>query len=545
MSSALALLFRLRLRGYLRRLVRGGSYKRLVGAALGLVMVCVWVLPGIVASVSGVRADPERVRLVLPLMLLAFALLPLIITGGARPIVFMPAEVDFLFPAPFTRRQLLLYKVGVSLTAALITGFFFSLWLLRYSSFWLASYASCVLMLMLTQMLNMLVGMLRLRVEEGSSPRVRRLITGALLVAAAAVVWTAWGRYQASEASLTLVSVARDLRAIPGAAWLLAPLEPFARAFTAESLPELARWGGAALAIVLALLLLALGLDTNYLEAASVQSRKIYDNIRRARRGQYWTAATSARFGLPALPWLLGCGPFMWRQFTGLVRGLRGLLVMTVVSGFFVAMMLLSARPEAAEGPRAMAGLSLAVSAGVWLSIMLAMSLRYDFRGDLDQMDWIKSLPVPPWAIFVGQLAAPVLTISALQLVILGVTGWHVGWHPTMCWVAVAIPPVNFVMLALENVVFLLYPNRTGQAGAADLQHLGRQAMLLFGRLLVMLVFAVGIAVVAVPVYFLSGRSAEWTIAAGWLVLCAIGAAMVRAGVWALRSFDVSRDMPD
>ena len=48
----------------------------------------------------------------LPIMILGFCLLSIFGPAGELAIAFTPAEVDFLFPAPFHRRELLIYKLA-------------------------------------------------------------------------------------------------------------------------------------------------------------------------------------------------------------------------------------------------------------------------------------------------------------------------------------------------------------------------------------------------------------------------------------------------
>ena len=86
----------------------------------------------------GGPSDPAIARSSIPIGLLLFCLLNLIFTKRDTGIAFLPAEVDFLFPAPFQRSELLLYKiVGAAITSSCLA-LFFSAFLLRYISLWIA-----------------------------------------------------------------------------------------------------------------------------------------------------------------------------------------------------------------------------------------------------------------------------------------------------------------------------------------------------------------------------------------------------------------------
>ena len=92
---------------------------------------------------------------------------------------------------------------------------------------------------------------------------------------------------------------------------LLAPFEVFSNAMLAERwFPDLAGWAAAAAAIDLALLLLVLRLDADYLEWSDAISRAFYERIERAKRSGGFVAnsvATAPRFPHPA-PSLDGWG---------------------------------------------------------------------------------------------------------------------------------------------------------------------------------------------------------------------------------------------
>ena len=52
----------------------------------------------------------------------------------------------------------------------------------------------------------------------------------------------------------------------------------------------------------------------------------------------------------------------------------------------------------------------------VWLTLFLTTMLPFDFRGDIDRLALLKTLPLPPWRLAIGQLLAPVLLMTALAV---------------------------------------------------------------------------------------------------------------------------------
>ena len=104
----LVLLYKLQAKALYRRLTR--NLRSVKGAFLfivGVLVIGLWLAPSLWQAVRSERTDPAAVRDVTPVILLTMCLLALVSTGGEKAIAFTPAEVDFLFPGPFTRRQLL------------------------------------------------------------------------------------------------------------------------------------------------------------------------------------------------------------------------------------------------------------------------------------------------------------------------------------------------------------------------------------------------------------------------------------------------------
>src|SRR4051812_34325007 len=114
LPPALIQLLRLQGIGFVRRLWR--AIKRPKGGVLfgfGVVFFILWLGLSIVTGRMQQNAL-ESVRTVAPLLLLGVCLLTAVTSAGDKAIAFTPGEVDFLFPGPFPRRQLLLFKLTKS-----------------------------------------------------------------------------------------------------------------------------------------------------------------------------------------------------------------------------------------------------------------------------------------------------------------------------------------------------------------------------------------------------------------------------------------------
>src|SRR5262249_29612938 len=132
------------------------------------------------------------------------------------------------------------------------------------------------------------------------------------------------------------------------------------------------------------------------------------------------------RFRLPMLPFWGGVGPIFWRQLVTALRGLgrlAGALAVFVASliGPLVVITFQSREPWA-PGPE------LGVRALV-MTVMLSPLLPFDFRGDLDRMPLLKTLPLRPLGVALGQLLTPVLLATVLQWVLLTAIGLLAAWR--------------------------------------------------------------------------------------------------------------------
>ncbi len=125
-------------------------------------------------------AAADDLRSVVPPILVVLTVLGFV-TG--RALYFTPAEVDFLFPAPVRRRELLVYnlasRLGMQVLSALWTGLF----VLRYAPSWGYGLAALVLAFVFMYVTAQAMGLAATAAETYLSPGARRLARGGLIVA--------------------------------------------------------------------------------------------------------------------------------------------------------------------------------------------------------------------------------------------------------------------------------------------------------------------------------------------------------------------------
>jgi hypothetical protein len=98
--------------------------------------------------------------------------------------------------------------------------------------------------------------------------------------------------------------------------------------------------------------------------------------------------------------------------------------------------------------------------------LLLPSGLILDFRRDIDRIAVLKSLPISPWALTVGQLTTPVLLASLFQSMVLGI-GATLGAITVAQAVvsAILLLPFNVLNFSFENYLFMLSPYRRNEEG--------------------------------------------------------------------------------
>jgi len=539
MHPALIKLLRLRGRALSRRLLRGiRSPRGIIFAVIGGVIIASWVLSAVVGIAFSERGDPARVTTYMPLILLAFFLLFLLGGAGRQSLLFSPSEVDFLFPGPFTRRDLLFYKITGSTIGIALSSLFILIFSLRHANHWLGAIVGTFLALQFVHLLSMFIGLMAQTASARLAARARWIILAAI---AAALILAA---FQAAPnlSAAGVVEFIEQARQTPAARILLAPFAVHAAIFTAPDLwPEATMWAAIGAAMNIALIGLIIWSDRDFLESAAASSRTHYDRMMKAAHSgglRTWDARRAAKMRLPRPPRMGGVGPILHRQMLNALRASRGLVVTLVLLLVVAGVLLRNAAVDESL-------LGLLFGACAYITFFLSMMLRFDFRGDIDHMDLLKSLPLRAEAIVLGELLTPVLMVTVFQC---GIVALAYAFVADLPWWVIVVPPfglvLNLLWLEMENVFFLLYPTRRAFAGPADIQMMGRGIVIMMAKLFIVGLMGAACAGLGVVGWIVTGGSWAVTIGIGWLGMVAIGAAMVPAVATAFRRFDVSRDIP-
>src|SRR5437773_3990536 len=226
---ALLVLIRLQARAFRRRSLRGvKTWRGVLFLALGIVGFAIWLGTSLINAFLAKRPEPEKVMLYFPLAMLGICVSNLASSAGDRAIAFTPAEVDFLFPGPFSRRQLLGYKLMRSALASLLTTTIFSMIFLRYTQSWLAGWLGFFLALQFLQLFSMAIVLIGQTIGERAYTRGRKFVLLAIALGAVAAILPAL--HEAREGGyLTLALKFRQSRIGNG---MLAPFDIYGHVVT-------------------------------------------------------------------------------------------------------------------------------------------------------------------------------------------------------------------------------------------------------------------------------------------------------------------------
>ena len=160
-------------------------------------------------------------------------------------------------------------------------------------------------------------------------------------------------------------------------------------------------------------------------------------------------------------------------------------------------------------------------------------------------IDTLKCLPIPAVLIAVAELIAPTIVLTLCQTLLFVGLAVFMRFPPALVATALAVAvPFNLFLFLVENLIFLMFPARLTNLGPGDFQSVGRQVVVLFVKVILLLIgagIALGIGAVA---YGLSNHSMIAFALVSAAVLIAETSALLPTLVYAFRKFDPSADTP-
>ena len=449
------------------------SPRRIVVTVCAIVLGCVWLSQIVMSIFLREPADPSMLRERIALGLIGFLLfqmLKIVYRKPVEPFEWTPSETQILKTAPISRSALVVYRMTTTAISAALKSLCFVLVMIPDLNYMLAGFIGMTLGLCFLELVRIITEV----IIYGVGKRYLKFIRIAATIAVAGVVGSAIftvanqpGVEQklASPAAYQFLlaialQIAEYTRTAVGA-FIAYPFRCFSdiiltQAVDGQLLQRLLTGCG----FVLAAAYSAMVANRWMVGATQRQDQTNLARLNSLSATEKTTADNRRSPVRVPLRWR-GIGAVAWRQFHSAWNYRSSLLVS------FSIPIALCCVPMFASTPPANAALFLVASLLFYSYLLLPAALMLDFRRDVDRMAVLKKLPIEPINIVIGQLAAPVVLCSVFQaivFIIASFAGVASYGFLTICWLAIV--PMNALIFASENIIFMLHPYRRNKEGA-------------------------------------------------------------------------------
>ena len=557
--------------GQLLRFQTAAKFQKLVSSfknprkkALSLLAVLLglmWLSQTIFSVLFREAAAPEQIKTWLPLGLFAYSAWHIIKTSTRQvvePFEWTPAEKEFVIAAPVSRAQQVTYRLTTVATAALAKAVCFSIVMIPDISIWIVGLVGMLLGLAF-------VDLIRIGYELaffGLGRKGRNVCRVIVLSGFGGVFAYAIAKCLFAQSAMTDLSSPAALvffqnfltetvslsRSTVGSA-VLAPFALFTNAATASvfgwewGLNSLVGLGLVGVAIVAVFKLDRwMQIKQNQIERKNLKLGLRQQAGKDLAAGNTFVDGSANR-SVQVPMRFRGAGSLAWRQMQS-VFNYRGTLVVSLAIPI-----LLSCLPLIANHNAGWMLLNLIGSMVFYSFLLLPSALILDYRRDVNRMSVLKSLPIHPLAVTLGQLATPVVICCLFQMIVLAIascTGKVIVWQAILA--GILLVPVNVLIFAAENYIFLLAPYQRNKEGfdvflRTILTFTGKG--LLFGMAVGLMLAWVTLLVFLADAFSLGPVVATTIFAIGlWVFTLSIAAAFVCGITRQFQRFDPSQDLP-
>ncbi len=460
---ALWQLFRFEALGKVRKLRASfSSPRRQVLSLIAVLLTVVWLGNAVASVLLRDAYDPATFGRWMSRSLLLYFFWHLIRVAYSRPeaaLEWSAAEETLLCGGPFSRRELLTYRLMGIFSATLPKTLLVAFVLYPDLPMVWSGFFGLLLGLVFLEYVRLILETLACAMSERQYLLFRAGVFGALAALAGYGLGEAVSRVELRPGNHWpfLREWAAALGAVNNSSFgqlIEAPFRLIAHVITAGELSAgfLADLGGA-MFVVAATAHAAVRLDGVFYRRSQDKELAHTD---RERIPQTKTASPS----WPRIFRWGGAGTVAWRQLN---FAKRHWTTLSLGLGFPA---LLSCLPLLAAGDGMTTFLTVLVSVVFYSYVLLPAALKLDFRRDFDHLGLLKSLPLGPLSVVLGQLAAPIGLTWAFQITLLTIAAavCSVPWESAAAAI-VFLLPMNFFVSALDNLIFLCYPHRLHQEG--------------------------------------------------------------------------------
>lgn len=470
--------------------------------------------------------------------------------GDRMALAFSPAEVQFLLPAPVSRRELIGYKLFRAQVVILFNAIIW-VFILRRSGSMLPSPLRFVGTWMLFTNLSLHrlgAALVRTSLLEHGRSGVRKnlasvLVGAAVLLASAWLVRDAVRLVRAADAATGIWAALQSLLTTPGARGLLFLPRVIIGPTFAQTPGAWAFAVGPALVLLVVQLVWVLASDVAFEEAAvqasAERARRL--RMRRERMGGKVAAPKKVRGDrrtIPLAPVGLPAAAIVWKNVLLLLRtGRYGSVAAVVIFAVIVSVPLAEGRGVSRE---LVGVIALAITA--LLMLFGSRLLHNDFRQDAEHLATLKTLPLPGAHLVAAEVMSSALPLTLIQLLLVMVafvallTSHVFGMAPDTRVTAALLAPLvlfafNVATVTLQNAVALLLPGWVKvqpTTGGGGVEVMG-QSILALGMLFLSTAAAlIPAAVVFAAVAFVLGPGAPYT----WAISTVAAAAALLGEAW-------------
>ncbi|MEO8381184.1 MAG: putative ABC exporter domain-containing protein [Acidobacteriota bacterium] len=474
---------------------------------------------------------------VLCMMILAWAL-----PEQEAGLKFSEAEINFLFPAPLTRRQLLIYKILRQQPQVLISSALISFFGFRRGNFvglWI-SFVVLAIYFTFTAL-----GRARLKLA-GIGFLIRLVVVTAVVTGVAYLLWSNIALDSLRNIGPSFQhrgsAIASPFRGTVAATILFVP-RLFSRATFSPNVWQLMIGCGALLVFGAILLELALRMNVSFEDASIRASQKQAGRQQRRLSQRVGGVVTFPRIP-PPFRLSPRSGPMVAIFWKNLTAGLRiaspWLVIMFLAAAYFVGQAAYAHEPVV----RGMMG-AFSLFLACMFPFLGSRVFAQDMRLDLARIELLKSYPISGDRLVAAEIAAPIAFVAAVQLMLLSAAAIILSMSDVPKRLAILATP-EFIVIALmfaipvcalqlliHNAVPILLPGwaMRGPDEQRGFVVMGQRVLMLAGNLLILAIALVPPAAVMVPAFLIANH---WFSGSAALVVVATvpSAAILVGEVW-------------
>ncbi|HEX6535669.1 MAG TPA: hypothetical protein VF041_13820 [Gemmatimonadaceae bacterium] len=477
--------------------------------------------------------------------------------GSERPpLAFTAAEVQLLFPAPLSRRQLVQLKLLQAQGAVLVSTV---IWLFLLGAGGVAAPLRAVALWVVFTTLHLHhagASLVRAGAAEHGAAGLRRgAWPMALFVAAALVggigIFREMPAIRAALDAGGITAAARAVLRAPTVMLVLAPFRALLAPVFARSASEWSRTMIPALLLLVVHYPWVLRTDVAFEEGAAewaarrAAAQAAGGTARRTARGARpgaprWRAA-SAR--LPLAPSGTPAMAIVWKNILAFLRTVRLSSIVIIAIAGTAGFAISASRSAGARGGAWFIG-TIALSFAAALVILGPLWIRNDLRLDMLRLEALRAYPLRGASMVRAEVAGSAITLTLIQmsLALVAAIAFPASDVPAFARSAraalalaalLALPAVNGAGLLVQNSAALLFPAwvRLGLTRPRGIEAMGQGILTTFGSLVgLVLLLLVPAAVGIAAAYALFPSIGAWALPPA----CAAGALLLLGEMWAI-----------